>query len=96
MTTFTPKNPADSATNLPPNLDMFMDVPVVVTVQLGSCQLSMREVLQLNPGSIVQLDKLADAPVEVLLNDKLVARGEVVVLENKFGIKITEMVGSSG
>jgi flagellar motor switch protein FliN/FliY len=61
---------------------------------LGSCRMSMREVLQLNPGSVVQLDKLADAPVEVLLNDKLVARGEVVVVENKFGIKITEMVGS--
>ena len=72
---------------------MFMDVPVIVTVQLGSCQLSMREVLQLNPGSVVQLDKLADAPVEVMLNDRLVARGEVVVVENKFGIKITEMVG---
>ena len=70
-----------------------MDVPVIVTVQLGSCQLSMREVLQLNPGSVVQLDKLADAPVEVMLNDRLVARGEVVVVENKFGIKITEMVG---
>jgi len=79
---------------LPANLDMFLDVPVVVTVQLGSCQMSMREVLQLNPGSVVQLDKLADAPVEVLLNDKLVARGEVVVVENKRGIKITEMIGS--
>ena len=89
MTTITTK----TATDLPPNLDMFLDVPVSVTVQLGSCQLSMREVLQLNPGSVVQLDKLADAPVEVLLNDKLVARGEVVVIENKFGIKITEMVG---
>jgi flagellar motor switch protein FliN/FliY len=89
MTTKTPDLPA----NLPANLDMFMDVPVIVTVQLGSCQLSMREVLQLNPGSVVQLDKLADAPVEVMLNDKLVARGEVVVVENKFGIKITEMVG---
>ena len=87
MTTRTP-------TDVPLNMDMFMDVPVVVTVQLGSCELSMREVLQLNPGSVVQLDKLADAPVEVLLNDKLVARGEVIVVENKFGIKITEMVGS--
>jgi flagellar motor switch protein FliN/FliY len=88
----TTKTPTD--TMLPANLDMFLDVPVVVTVQLGSCQMSMREVLQLNPGSVVQLDKLADAPVEVLLNDKLVARGEVVVVENKFGIKITEMIGS--
>jgi flagellar motor switch protein FliN/FliY len=88
----TTKTPTDAM--LPANLDMFLDVPVVVTVQLGSCQMSMREVLQLNPGSVVQLDKLADAPVEVLLNDKLVARGEVVVVENKFGIKITEMIGS--
>jgi flagellar motor switch protein FliN/FliY len=83
------------STEMPANLNLFLDVPVGVTVQLGSCQLSMREVLQLNPGSVVQLDKLADAPVEVLVNDKLVARGEVVVVENKFGIKITELVGAS-
>ena len=89
MTTTTTK-----ATEMPANLNLFLDVPVGVTVQLGSCQLSMREVLQLNPGSVVQLDKLADAPVEVLVNDKLVARGEVVVVENKFGIKITELVGA--
>ena len=89
----TTKTGTDLPPNLPANLDMFMDVPVIVTVQLGSCQLSMREVLQLNPGSVAQLDKLADAPVEVMLNDRLVARGEVVVVENKFGIKITEMVG---
>ena len=82
------------STELPGNLELFLDVPVAVTVQLGSCQLPMREVLQLNVGSIVQLDKLADAPVEVLVNDKLVARGEVVVVENKFGIKITQLVGA--
>lgn len=90
----TTKTTNDLPATMPANLDLFMDVPVVVTVQLGSCQLSMREVLQLNPGSVVQLDKLADAPVEVMLNDKLVARGEVVVVENKFGIKITEMIGA--
>jgi flagellar motor switch protein FliN/FliY len=80
-------------TELPPNFDMFLDVPVGVTVQLGATQLSMRDVLQLAPGSVVQLNKLADAPVDLLVNDKLVARGEVVVIENRFGIKITEMVG---
>jgi flagellar motor switch protein FliN/FliY len=89
----TTKTSTDLPASIPANLDLFMDVPVMVTVQLGSCQLSMREVLQLNPGSVVQLDKLADAPVELMLNDKLVARGEVVVIENKFGIKITEMIG---
>ena len=83
-----------TATDLPANIDLFLDVPVGVTVQLGSCQISMREVLQLNPGSVLQLDKLADSPVDVLVNEKLVARGEVVVIENRFGIKITELVGS--
>jgi flagellar motor switch protein FliN/FliY len=82
------------ATDLPSNLEMFLDVPVGVTVQLGSCQVSMRDVLQLNSGTVLELDKLADSPVDVLVNDRLVARGEVVVVENRFGIKITEMVGS--
>lgn len=84
-----------SANELPPNFDFFLDVPVGVTVQLGSCQMPMKDVLQLNAGSVVQLDKLADSPVDILVNDKLVARGEVVVVENHFGIKITEMVGGS-
>jgi flagellar motor switch protein FliN/FliY len=55
----------------------------------------MRDVLNLNVGSVVQLDKLADAPVELRVNDKLVARGEVVVVENRFGIKITELIGAA-
>ncbi|HTH47192.1 MAG TPA: flagellar motor switch protein FliN [Candidatus Limnocylindria bacterium] len=75
------------------NLDILMDVPVQVTVELGSCHLPMRDVLQLNTGSVVQLDKVADAPVELYVNRKLVGRGEVVVVENRFGIKITELVG---
>jgi flagellar motor switch protein FliN len=81
-------------TDYPPNLDLLLDVPVGLTVELGSCHLPMRDVLNLNIGSVVQLDKLADAPVELRVNDKLVARGEVVVVENRFGIKITELVGS--
>ena len=76
------------------NLDILMDVPVQVTVELGSCHLPMRDVLQLNTGSVVQLDKIADAPVELYVNRKLVGRGEVVVVENRFGIKITELVGT--
>ena len=80
--------------DIPPNLDILMDVPVGVTVELGSCQLSLRDVLQLNVGSVVQLDKVADAPVELHVNHKLVARGEVVVVENRFGIKITEIIGT--
>jgi len=86
--------PAKPANEIPANLGMFLDVPVSVSVQLGACQLPMREVLQLSPGSVVQLDKQADAPVDVLVNDKLVARGEVVVVDNRFGIKITEMTAA--
>ena len=83
------KSPAE----IPANFDLFLDVPVAVTVQLGSCQVSMREALQLSSGSVLQLDRLADSPVDLRVNEKLVARGEVVVIENRFGIKITEMLG---
>lgn len=82
-------------TDYPANLDILLDVPVGLTVELGGCKLPMRDVLNLNIGSVVQLDKLADAPVELHVNQKLVARGEVVVVENRFGIKITELVGVS-
>lgn len=79
--------------DVPNNLDMLLDVPVGLTVELGSCQLPMKDVLQLTIGSVVQLDKVADAPVDLHVNQKLVARGEVVVVENRFGIKITELIG---
>jgi flagellar motor switch protein FliN/FliY len=75
-------------------LDIVLDVKVKVTVQLGSCVLPMREVLELSSGSVVQLTQHASDPVGLYVNDKLVAYGEVVVVEDNFGIKITELVGS--
>jgi flagellar motor switch protein FliN/FliY len=80
----------------PANLEVLLDVPVSMTVELGSCLMPMREVLQLGVGSVVQLDKLASAPVELLVNRKLIARGEVVVVEDRFGIKVTELINGSG
>ncbi|MDB6052916.1 MAG: fliN [Verrucomicrobiales bacterium] len=80
----------------PPNLDVLLDVPVKITVELGSCQMPMRELLQLASGSVVQLDKLAESPVDLYVNHKRVARGEVVVVEDRFGIKITEILGTGG
>ena len=77
----------------PANLNLVLDVPVSLTIELGSCQLPMREVIQLNIGSVVQLDKPADAPVDLHVNGKLIARGEVVVIEERFGVKITEVIG---
>ena len=85
------KTPAD----YPPNLDIVLDVPVGLTVELGSCQLSMREVLQLNPGSVVQLDKAVNSLVDLRVNQTLIARGEVVVVEDRFGIKIAEILGGA-
>ncbi|HEX3890583.1 MAG TPA: flagellar motor switch protein FliN [Verrucomicrobiae bacterium] len=79
----------------PSNLNIVLDVPVSLTIELGGCQLPMREVLQLTIGSVVQLDKAADAPVELSINGKLIARGEVVVIEERFGVKITEVIGST-
>ena len=78
---------------LPNNLNIVLDVPVSLTIELGGCQLPMREVLQLTIGSVIQLDKAADAPVELSINGKLIARGEVVVIEERFGVKITEVIG---
>ena len=68
---------------------------VDLSVELGGCHMSMRDVLNLAVGSVVQLDNLATAPVDVYVNKKLVARGEVVVVENRFGVKITEIIGKT-
>jgi flagellar motor switch protein FliN/FliY len=84
-----------NATAENPNLNLVLDVPVSLTIELGSCQLPMKEVLQLNVGSVVQLDKPADAPVELSVNGKLIARGEVVVVEDRFGVKVTEVIGGA-
>ena len=75
------------------NLEVLMDVPMRVSVELGTCHLPMREVLQLAAGSVVQLDKAADTPLDLYVNQKLIARGEVVVVEDRFGIKLTEILG---
>ncbi len=85
----------ESNPNTPANLSVLLDVPVRLTVELGACQMPMREVLQLCPGSVVQLDKAADAPVDLFVNKKRIARGEVVVVEDRFGIRITELLGGA-
>jgi len=84
-----------NASEYPPNLDMVLDVPVNLTAELGSCHLPMREVLQLVPGSVVQLDKSPGTPVELRASNKLIARGEVVLIENRFAIRITELAVAS-
>jgi flagellar motor switch protein FliN/FliY len=73
-------------------MDILMDVQLELTVELGHASVPVREVLQLGPGAIVKLDKLAGEPVDVLVNGKLIARGEVVVVDETFGIRIAELV----
>ena len=75
------------------NLNVILDVKVDLTVRIGSCMLPMRDVVELSEGTVLQLDQLASEPVGLYVNDKLIARGEVVVVEENFGIKITQIVG---
>ena len=73
-------------------LDFILDIPLTVTAQLGSTRLLINELLQLGQGSVIELDKLAGEPLEVLVNGKLVARGEAVVINEKFGVRLTDII----
>ena len=80
----------------PHNLNLVLDIPLEVSVELGRKRMSIRDILDLGAGSIVELDKIAGEPVDLLVNGRLVARGEVVVIEDNFGVRITEIVGGRG
>lgn len=75
-----------------PNIELLLDIPLNVTIELGRSRLSIRKVLELGPGSIVELDRLAGEPVDLLVNDKVVARGEVVVVDEYFGIRVLSLI----
>lgn len=76
----------------PENIDLIMDVPLEVTVELGKTKKSISDILDFGPGKIIELDKIAGEPIDVLVNGKYVAKGEVVVIEESFGVRITEIV----
>jgi flagellar motor switch protein FliN/FliY len=78
----------------PPNLESILDIPVTLSVEIGSAKISIRNLLQLNQGSVVELDRLAGEPLNVLVNGTLVAHGEVVVVNDKFGIRLTDVVST--
>ncbi len=77
------------------NIDLLMDVSLKVTVELGRTQMMLRQVLELQHGSVIELDRLAGDPVDIFVNERLIARGEVVVVDDKFGVKITELVSTN-
>ena len=76
------------------NIDLLLDVSMRVTVELGRTHMQLAHVLELQHGSVVELDRLAGDPVDIIVNDCMVARGEVVIVDDKFGVRITEMVSS--
>jgi flagellar motor switch protein FliN/FliY len=83
----TPRN-GDSARRL----DLLLDVPLEVNVELGRTRMTIQALLQLAPGSVIELDKVAGEPFDILVNGRLVARGEAVVVNDKFGVRITDIV----
>jgi flagellar motor switch protein FliN/FliY len=78
------------------NMDLLMDISLRVTVELGRTRMTLHQVLELQNGSVVELDRLAGDPVDVFINDRLIAHGEVVVVDDKFGVRITELVSHAG
>jgi flagellar motor switch protein FliN/FliY len=77
------------------NLQLIMDIPLRVTVELGRTKMPVSELLNLTQGSVIELNKLAGEPMEVLVNDKLIARGEAVVVNEKFGVRLTDIISTS-
>ncbi len=75
------------------SIEMLMDVPLKISVELGRTRMMVREVLDLQAGSVVELDRMAGDLVDVYINERLIAKGEVVVVDDKFGVRITEMLG---
>lgn len=74
------------------NVDFILDIPLEVTVELGRTSMLINDLLQLGQGSVIELNKLAGEPLEILVNKKLIARGEVVVVNEKFGVRLTDIV----
>ncbi|MBK1708119.1 flagellar motor switch protein FliN [Marichromatium sp. AB32] len=95
-----PMTPEDFTDNQTPpsdnvNLNMILDVPVTISMEIGRAKIPIRNLLQLNQGSVVELDRLAGAPLDVLVNGTLIAHGEVVVVNEKFGIRLTDVISPS-
>jgi flagellar motor switch protein FliN/FliY len=76
----------------PPNLELILDFPLKISVRLGEVKKTMQEIRQLSPGKVVELNRLINDPVDILVGEKLIARGEVVIIDENFGIKITHII----
>lgn len=79
---------------MPSNMDMILDIRLMATARLGRIEMPIADILALGPGSIFEVGRAVDEPIDLLVNDKLIARGDVVVVDEKFGIRITEIVST--
>ena len=84
--------PGGEETGSPQNMDFLLDIPLEISVELGKTKISVGELLKLSQGSVVELDKLTNQPLEIFVNKKLMARGEVVVINEKFGIRLMNII----
>ena len=78
-----------------PDLEVVLDIPVNLSMEVGSTEISIRNLLQLNQGSVIELDRVAGEPLDVLVNGTLIAHGEVVVVGEKFGIRVTDVISAA-
>lgn len=84
--------PATGEVKMSPDLDVILDIPVTISMEVGNTQIPIRNLLQLNQGSVIELDRLAGEPLDVLVNGTLIAHGEVVMVNEKFGIRLTDVI----
>jgi flagellar motor switch protein FliN/FliY len=85
----------DSTPKTDMDLDMVLDIPVTISMEIGRTKINIRNLLQLSQGSVVELDRLAGEPMDVLVNETLIAHGEVVVVNDKFGIRLTDVISAA-
>ena len=93
---FNPVKPLAETVAMDASMSLLMDVPLCVSVELGRISMTLQQVLELGRGSIIELERLAGEPVDILVNDKLIGHGEVVVVDEYFGVKITELIEPKG
>ena len=86
------ETPEPKGATLSPDLDVILDIPVTISMEVGNTQIPIRNLLQLNQGSVIELDRLAGEPLDVLVNGTLIAHGEVVMVNEKFGIRLTDVI----
>ena len=86
---------SESISSENPDLEVVLDIPVTISMEVGATQITIRNLLHLNQGSVIELDRLAGEPLDVLVNGTLIAHGEVVVINEKFGIRVTDVISPS-